>query len=301
MFERSLLPPLLLITTLFTNDSPRPLPISAHNCYPANNTSTDRLVEALALGIDNIEIDLGWDDARKHLIVGHDPSPRPRTIYPDFEAFLVPALESHWKNPRADGAPTILTLDWKTSRPEAVARLKTFLDAHPDWFSSAPKADKSPLTRRRLTVCFTGSDEAKTHYDAMIPNGGTYRAFRDRVFGAGDYRDDPRAYAPEPASAYFRFLTLHWANVEKSGPPRAGDWTGGEAERLQALVEHAHHQGYRIRFYCLDGRLRVQSLPYCFPNLEAARVRWKAAAKAGVDWIASDDDNEIVRTLQGSP
>ncbi len=28
----------------------KPLPVSAHNCYPANSTSNDRLVEALAPG-----------------------------------------------------------------------------------------------------------------------------------------------------------------------------------------------------------------------------------------------------------
>src|SRR5262249_11011592 len=90
------------------SSSSRPLPISAHNCYPSNSTSNSRLLEALRLGIDNIEIDLGWDEARKVLIVGHDEVPRKDVAYPEFESYLVSALEAHWKTPRADGAPTIL-------------------------------------------------------------------------------------------------------------------------------------------------------------------------------------------------
>src|SRR5690349_5697318 len=89
----------------------RPLPISAHNCYSQDRTTNERLDEALALGIDNIEIDLGWDEDAGRLIVGHDAVPKPGVAYPEFESSLVPALEAHWRGRRADGAPTVLTLD----------------------------------------------------------------------------------------------------------------------------------------------------------------------------------------------
>jgi len=79
----------------------------------------------------------------------------------------------------------VLTVDWKTANPDAVRTFKAFLDAHADWFSSAPKAADSPLTVRRLTVCLSGEEGAKAAYDALVPPGGTYRAFRDRVYGAG--------------------------------------------------------------------------------------------------------------------
>src|SRR4051812_44821055 len=229
----------------------RPPPISAHNCYPSDSTSNARLKDALGLGLDNIEIDVGWDDARKVLIVGHDASPRKGVAYPEFETYLVPALEAHWKTARADGAPTVLTIDWKTAQSDAVRRLAAFLDAHPDWFSTAPKGADSPLSVRRLTVCFTGSDAAKDHYDSLVPAGGTYRAFRDQVFGAGVFHADVTRYAPTPATAYHRFLTFHWANVERGGPPAAGPWTDDDARRLEALMAAVHRQGYRARFYCL--------------------------------------------------
>src|SRR5690349_18530605 len=115
----ALLLALTLAPTAFMEGPPRPLPVSAHNCYAENRPDNPRLAEALALGIDNIEIDLGWDDEQKRLIVGHDAAPRPGVAYPRLDASLIPALEAHWRTRRPDGAPTILTIDWKTDRPEA--------------------------------------------------------------------------------------------------------------------------------------------------------------------------------------
>jgi hypothetical protein len=288
---------LLVSWTLASADEPRskPLPISAHNCYPIDGLGSNRLADALALGIDNIEIDLGWDDERKRLIVSHDPAPKPGVKYPTFEDFIQPVRESP---ARPDGAPSVLTLDWKTDRPEAVAKLKAFLDDHTDVFSSAPKADKSPLTARKLTVCFTGNAKAKSAYDDLIPKDGTYRAFADVVHSRGSYLEDPTAYAKGPASAYHRFLTFDWSAVEAGGPPFARDWTREEAARLEAIVRSAHAKGYRVRFYCLNSRGPVLSVNYRFASPDAARTRWNAAADAGADWIASDDYREIVSEMR---
>jgi hypothetical protein len=273
----------------------KPLPISAHNCYPVDDIGKNRLAEALALGIDNIEIDLGWDADKKRLIVSHDAAPKAGVDYPTFEDFIRPVLDAP---ARPDGAPTVLTLDWKTDRPEAVSKVKEFLDAHADRLTSAPKAEKSPLSVRRLTVCFTGDDKAKAAYDALIPGGGTYRAFADVVHRRDSYRDDPTSYAKEPASAYHRFLTFDWSVVEAGGPPLARDWTKDEAARLEAIVKSAHAKGYRVRFYCLNARGPVLSINYRFRNPDDARARWNAAAAAGADWIASDDYREIVSEMR---
>lgn len=280
---------------------PRPAPIAAHNCYPADGRGRARLDEALALGFDNIEIDVGWDAERRRLIVGHDEAPKAGATYPEFEEYLVPALEARWRTPRPDGAPTVLTIDWKTDHPDAVARFRRFLDDHADWFSSAPKAEPSPLTVRRLTVCLTGSDRAKERYDASIPPGGTYRAFRDVVFGAGGFRDAVASYAPAPATAFHRFVTIAWGHVERGGPAAAGDWSKADEARLKAIVDHAHDRGYRVRFYCLNERRSGPFDPYGFPNPAAALIRWKAAAAAGADWVASDDYAAIARALVPDP
>jgi hypothetical protein len=300
---------LLVLTLLLATGPPteasadsvtRPLPISAHNCYAENRTDNPRLTEALALGIDNIEIDLGWDDAAKHLIVGHDAAPRSGVAYPRLETSLIPALQSHWKQPRPDGAPTVLTIDWKTGRREAVQQFKNLLDAHAEWFSSAPKLANSPLTARALTVCFSGSEAAKDAYDALIPPGGTYRAFRDRV-GSGRYETDVSAYIPEHSTAYFRFLAFHWGAIERGGPAAAGEWTPAERDRLSALMALAHARGFRVRIYCLNGHSGLPGGNYRFANDDAARVRWLAAAAAGVDWLAGDEYTEMVAALRTTP
>lgn len=280
---------------LADDPKPKPLPISAHNCYPVDGLGSNRLAEALALGIDNIEIDLGWDADKKRLIVSHEAAPKSGIDYPTFEDFIRPVLGSP---ARPDGAPSVLTLDWKTDDPAAVAKLKRFLDAHADLLSSAPKAETSPMTARKLTVCFTGNDKAKAIYDDLIPKGGTYRAFADVVHSRGSYRDDPTSYAKEPSSAYHRFLTFDWSAVEAGGPPLARDWSREEAARLEAIVESAHAKGYRVRFYCLNTRGPVLSINYRFANPDAARARWNAAADAGADWIASDDYREIVSEMR---
>jgi hypothetical protein len=279
--------------------TPRALPVSAHNCYLENSASGERLAEALALGIDNIEIDLGWDDARQRLIVGHDAAPRPGVAYPEFEAYVVPLFEAHVRTPRPDRAPTVVTIDWKTDHRSAVDRFKAFLDAHPDWFTSARKAPESSLTTRRLTVCQSGSDRAKDIYDELIADGNEYRAFRDTVFGAGSaHRADVTSYAPQAATVYHRFLAFHWGHIERGGPALAGKWTDEDAARLKALVDHAHRQGFRVRLYTLNGHTGPLGGPYRCPTDAAARERWRAAATAGVDWVASDEYGAIVDAVR---
>jgi hypothetical protein len=298
-----LIPPAIRVDHSVASDAPdgsRALcpPVAAHNCYDYVGKSNARFVEALKLGVDNIEIDLGWDEAGKRLIVGHDAAPRRSREYADFETYVVPALEAHWQSHPDYGVPSVLTIDWKTSRAEAVEHFKAFLDGHADWFSCAPKAQESPLTKRRITVCFTGSDEAKAHYDNLVPAGGVYRAFRDRVFGANDYFPNVEDYVPKPASAHFRFLTFHWAVVEPNGPPRAGEWTKAKEHRLLALVALAHKRGFRVRFYCLNAKRSVFGLAYAFPDPDSARLRWRAAAEVGADWIATDDYADIMTELR---
>ncbi|WP_076350624.1 hypothetical protein [Paludisphaera borealis] len=283
----------------FADGPSRPLPISAHNCYAENRTDNPRLNEALALGIDNIEIDLGWDDAAKQLIIGHDATPRPGVAYPRLETSLIPVLEARLKAPRPDGAPTVLTIDWKTGKPEAVRLFNDLLDAHAEWFSSAPKSPDSPLTTRRITVCFSGSEAAKDAYDALIPSGGVYRAFRDRVIGAGArYEADVATYIPGPSTAYLRFLAFHWGAIERGGPASAGDWTRADADRLGALTALAHSRGFRIRIYSLNGHTGPLNGGYRFVDDEAARVRWIASSAAGVDWVAGDEYREMVEALR---
>ena len=153
------------------------------------------------------------------------------------------------------------------------------------------------MTTRRLTVCFSGSEAAKDAYDALIPDGGTYRAFRDRVV-SGRYEADVAAYIPGNSTAYHRFLAFHWGAIERGGPASAGEWTAAEMDRLSGLMALAHRRGFRVRFYCLNGHSGIPGGNYRFADDDAARVRWLAAAAAGVDWVAGDEYKEMVDALR---
>jgi len=93
--------------------------------------------------------------------------------------------------------------------------------------------------------------------------------------------------------------------VERGGAPGAAEWTAQTEARLQALVQHAHRLGYWIRFYTLDGFAadadRGWGSAYNFGSLERARQRWRAAMRAGVDLIASDQYEELRATLPINP
>jgi glycerophosphoryl diester phosphodiesterase len=97
---------------------------------------------------------------------------------------------------------------------------------------------------------------------------------------------------PSHVTNYRRWWNNSWLEVEEGGQRHAGRWTTADEERLHALVDHAHRQGYWIRFYTLDGFAMGEDqgwgASYNFGSLAAAQKRWKAALDAGVDMIATD-------------
>jgi hypothetical protein len=60
-----------------------------------------------------------------------------------------------------------------------------------------------------------------------------------------------------------------------------------------------------VRFYTLNGHLKGQGKgwteSYNFGSIEAARVRMEAARDAGVEFIASDQYEELGRVLATVP
>jgi glycerophosphoryl diester phosphodiesterase len=130
------------------------------------------------------------------------------------------------------------------------------------------------------------------------------------VFGAvHTHTKDPMAVPevlePESASNYRRWWNNPWGVVEEGGQQNAGDWTAEDNGRLRALVQHAHANHLWIRFYTLDGATDKEEScngwfrSYNFGSLPAAEERWRAAQKAGVDYIASDQYELLGRFLGG--
>jgi hypothetical protein len=67
-------------------------------------------------------------------------------------------------------------------------------------------------------------------------------------------------------------------------------------------VDRAHHMGYWIRFYTLDGfdpqKDEGWGAGYNFGSRDAVLPRWKAAVKEGVNFIATDQYEDLAPMLQ---
>jgi hypothetical protein len=106
----------------------------------------------------------------------------------------------------------------------------------------------------------------------------------------------------EKPTNYRRWWNSSWYAVEEGGEPRAGDWTTADNARLRALVDHAHHMGFWVRFYALDGFAPSEDqgwgMSYNFGSREAVVERWKAAIGAGVNFIATNQYEALATYLK---
>jgi len=83
--------------------------------------------------------------------------------------------------------------------------------------------------------------------------------------------------------------------VEAGGQGNAGEWTPTDNARLRALVARAHTMHLWIRFYTLNGDDKVPAGGYNFGSPAAALSRWKAAIDAKVDFLATDQYEDLAR------
>jgi glycerophosphoryl diester phosphodiesterase len=161
------------------------------------------------------------------------------------------------------------------------------------WLTTAKRAADlgtiQPLEVGPVLV-LTGADPAQqAAFHDQVPIGS-----RLRVFGA---------VQPDRARAtnYHRWSNNAWSAVEPEGQNKAGDWSEADNERLRTLVDAAHQAGLWIRFYTLNGHSSQEgekmgwTPSYNFGSIDAARQRWRAAVAAGVDFIATDQYEELKR------
>jgi hypothetical protein len=266
--------------------------LDAHNAYPYQGRWADRLDRALATGAPiAIEQDLIWrpamDGHPARSVVSHgEPFTGSEPTLRDFFERVRPLIEAA-RTASHDRWPIItLNLDFKDSRPEHFAEVWQLLGEYEKWLTTARKAadaaEVQPLEVGPLLI-LTGADPAQqvAFHDAL-PIGA-----RLRLFGAvpdGTMR----------ATNYLRWSNNAWSAVEPEGQNRSGDWTPDDADRLRRLVDTAHAGGLWIRFYTLNGHTTREgdemgwTASYNFGSLDAARLRWRAAIGAGVDYIATD-------------
>jgi hypothetical protein len=288
--------------------------LDAHNCYPYHGRWADRIDRALSAGTPlAIEQDLVWyrDPAtgKGRSLVAHDEQDKTNlgldgtepTMREYFFERVRPIVERALLEQRRDMWPIItLNLDLKSEEPEHLASIWALLREYRSWLTTARKtdniADVQPMTIGPLLVLTGESDEQRKAFYDDVPVGDSLL-----VFGAARPRSR-EAGLPGARTNYHRWWNNPWSVVEAGGQRKAGMWTPEDNERLEQLVRNAHEAGLWIRFYTLNGHDPNDtsggwSEGYNFGSEDAARMRWKAAIGAGVDFVAVDQYELFARTL----
>jgi hypothetical protein len=290
--------------------------MDAHNCYPYFEWWGDRIDRALSAGTPlAIEQDLAWHTdpktGRSWSVVTHgEPTDGSEpTMDQYFFARVRPIVEKALREGNHGNWPLItLNLDFKDNKAEHLAAVLSLLRKYQPWLTTSVKtteeADEQPLDVKPILVLTGEADEQQTvFYDQLQPG--------DRVllFGAIHTEDkepssSPETLDPGKATNYRRWWNNPWKVVEAGGQPHAGDWAPAKMDRLRALVERAHANGLWIRFYTLDGATKAQLScngwfhDYNFGSLDAARIRWRAAIAAHVDYLASDQYELVAQQIR---
>lgn len=290
--------------------------MDAHNCYPYDGWWNNRIDRALSAGTPvAIEQDLAWYTdpktgkswnivAHGEPFTGHEP-----TLKHYFFDRVQPIVEKALRDGNHGNWPLItLNLDFKDNNPQHIEAVWKVLEQYQGWLTTARKSadpsDVTPLTVRPILV-LTGEQDAqqKIFYD-KVPVGGKLLVFGSVHSHDANPMAPPSVIDPAPAGNYRRWWNNPWRVVEKGGQNFAGPWTSADDARLRALVNHAHKNHLWIRFYTLDGETVPQEScggwfhGYNFGSLAAAKLRWRAAQQAGVDYIASDQYERLAAFLR---
>src|SRR5262252_6538159 len=304
--------------------------LDAHNCYPYNGRWVDRIDRALSTGTPlAIEQDLVWYrdpvTGTGRSLVAHDDRERPAlgldgtepSMRDYFFERVRPIVERALAEQRRDTWPILtLNLDFKTEEPEHLAAVWALLREYRAWLTTAPRvarmSDVQPLDVGPVLVLTGDSDAQRKAFHDDVPIGErllVFGAARPKLRQAGgpsearvrDGRELPDL-TPGLRTNYHRWWNNPWSVVELGGQRKAGAWTAVDEIRLNELVRSAHRAGLWIRFYTLNGHDPHDasggwSAGYNFGSEQAARERWQAAIRAGVDFVAVDQYELFAATL----
>ena len=302
------------------------LVLDAHNCYPYEGKWGDRLSRALSAGFPvSIEQDLTWHvdpatgqgrSAISHSKETTGSEPGLRDYF--FEGVRPVVERALARNNPSEWPLIILHFDFKSEEPPLLRAVWDLVGDYQGWITTAVKTNDAreapPLEAKPILVVTEDSDRQEEVFYNQAPVGSKLR-----IFGSAHTRrlqaasrverihlaatTPPEVMLPTPATNYRRWWNNSWAEVEEGGQRRAGDWTTTDAYRLRALVDRAHRLGYWIRFYTLDGFAanedRGWDEGYNFGSREAVTQRWKASIAAGVDFIATDQYEDLAAVLAG--
>jgi len=294
--------------------------MDAHNCYPYFEWWGDRIDRALSAGTPlAIEQDLAWHTdpktGRSWSVVTHgEPtSGEEPTMDEYFFKRVRPIVEKALRDGNHGDWPIItLNLDFKDNKAEHLAAVLALLRKYQPWLTTSVKGareeDVQPLDVKPILVLTGEADAQQTVFYDQLQTGDRVLLFGAIHTAGKEASAAPEVMDPMKATNYRRWWNNPWKVVEAGGQPNAGEWTPAKMNRLRALVERAHANGLWIRFYTLDGATKAQLScngwfhDYNFGSLAAARVRWRAAIAAHVDYLASDQYELVGREIhQGVP
>ncbi len=270
--------------------------LDAHNCYPYDGRWADRIDRALSTGTPlAIEQDLVWFRGRS-LVAHENPTGQEPSMREYFFERIRPIVEQALRDPNHDRWPVItLNLDFKSEEPEHLAAVWSLLAEYKPWLTTAVRVERvddvQPLRLGPVLVLTGESDNQRRAFHDAVPVGQSLLAF-------GAVHPNGRR------TNYHRWSNNAWRVVEPAGQNHAGAWTPESEARLRSLVRAAHDAGLWIRFYTLNGHDPADtsggwSPGYNFGSPDAARERWRAAIRAGVDFVAVDQYELFAETLHG--
>lgn len=302
----------------------------AHNADGFMGKWTDRLGRAIATGTPfAVQINVVWaanpKTGKTESVIGHTAeSATDQTLKTLFLKRVQPIMEKALKEKNNKDWPLVtLYLDIKNGTPEHLASIWSLLGEYESWLTTAVKtkgaAEVSPLVVGPLLVLVEdqAEDIREDYFYNRLPVGSKLRLFGSAKVtlppGKGLEPKDIRArqarmklpeLVPGPASNYRRWWNSSWEMVEVGPPDSVGSWTPAKEARLKAIVDYAHKMGYLVGFKCTAGFKAgtVDKLgweqEFNFGSLESATIRWKAAVKAGADFISTDQFEDVAKVIR---
>jgi len=242
---------------------PTPLPNAhSHNDYEHSRP----LLDALDQGFCSVEADIYLVDGQ--LLVAHDrPKVRPdRTLQALYLDPLMARVNAHGGRVHPGGPPLILLIDFKSDADPTYAKLKEVLAAY-----------RSMLTifrdQRTLTNAVTVVISGNRPWNTLAAEPERLAALDGRL---PDLETNPSPHLVPLVSDNWRSHFL-WNGD--------GPFPADEKAKVRALVQKAHQQGRRIRFWAAADRPAI----------------WNVQAEAGVDLINTDHLPELAAHLRGLP
>lgn len=303
--------------------------VLSHNAYPDHGKFTDRLDRSLAAGLPTmIEEDLAWIDGKSLLIHGaKNATPGD----PTFESYFIPKVKPIMEKALREGNkgnwPLItLYLDLKNDPIEHLEAISKMLDRYDGWLTTATKTADinkiSPLDLKPMMIFVEDkqNDVKQQFFYDRVPIGGKIRVFgsaekfnenpnnlpRDKKAEAIAQLStlDPEQLIQKKADNYRRWFGVNWAFVEKGGQTAAGEWSKAAEARLKKFVDLGHRNGYFVSVFCLNGYSEAENQgwdkAYNFGSKDKAMTRWKAAVKAHVDFISTDQVEDVAAVIKST-